>query len=223
MSKRAAPQTPAAPSLNRVGTGRGKKVVTKPVTKKRGASADRTKAIATNRKKYIDTSAVPVAQLAEVIDPDKPLTEKAKLFVKYWAQGESISSAAARAGYGDGATYAYRLVHYPQVKALYAEEKRLYEEASQMTRKKVMDGLLEGIEMAKLMSEPASVISGWREIGKMCGYYEPVKVRLSTAAGDAITDRLERMSDADLLRLIQEGALEALPNALKEAESSNGA
>lgn len=219
MTKR---QAPTPDGLNREGTGRGKKVVTKPLAKKRGAAADRTEFIATNRKKYVDTSAVPVAQLAEVVDADKPLTEKAKLFVKYWAQGESISSASARAGYGDGATYAYRIVHYPQVKALYAEEKRLYEEASQMTRKRVMDGLLEGVEMAKMMAEPASVIAGWREIGKMCGYYEPVKVRLSSAAGDALTDRLERMSDAELLKLIQDGALQALPNALEAAENERG-
>lgn len=195
--------------LNSAGTGRGLKIVTKPLTKKRGASKDRTAIIPINRQKYVDTSAVPVAKLAEVVDPNKPLTEKAKLFVKYWAQGESIASAAARAGYGDGATYAYRLTHYPQVKALYAEEKRLYEEAAQMTRKKVMDGLLEGIEMAKMVSEPASVIRGWREVGLMCGYYEPTRVNVNVS-GNVEVRRLNSMSDAELLRLIQEGAQQDL-------------
>lgn len=208
------PQAPKPDGLNKFGNGKGMKVVTKPIAKKRGASVDRTEVISLNRKKYFDTSSVPLSKVGEMVDPNKPLTEKAKLFVKFWAQGESISSAAARAGYGDGATYAYRLVRYPQAIALYNEEKRLYEEASQMTRKKVMDGLLEGIEMAKLISEPASMISGWREVGKMCGYYEPVKVRLTTQAGDALLDRMDRLSDAELLKLIQDGSMQALPAAL---------
>ena len=49
-------------------------------------------------------------------------------------------------------------LRHPNILRLYNEEKRKYEEASQMTRKKVMDGLLEGIEMAKLIAEPATVI-----------------------------------------------------------------
>ncbi len=204
MTKR---QPPRPDGLNRSGNGKGLKVVTKPVTKKRGVSVDRTKPIAENRKKYVSASNIPTAQIAETIDPTKPLTEKAKLFVKFWAQGESVSSASARAGYGDGATYAYKLTRFPQVIALYNEEKRLYEEASQMTRKKVMDGLLEGIEMAKLVSEPASVINGWKTIGQMCGYFEPVKRRLDiNVSGSIEMSRLNRMSDAELLQAIQKGA-----------------
>ena len=201
---------PQPGGLNRSGTGRGMKVVTKEVTKKRGASKDRTEVIADNRRKYVSATNIPIAQIAETIDPNKPLTEKAKLFVKYWAQGESITSASARAGYGDGATYAYQLTRFPQAVALYNEEKRLYEEASQMTRKKVMDGLLEGIEMAKLLADPGNVISGWREIGKMCGYYAPVEKKVAlTVQGEIAVRKLETMSDEELMKLIS-GPVEAL-------------
>lgn len=210
---------PQPGGLNRSGTGRGMKVVTKEVTRKRGASADREPHIADNRRKYKNAANIPVALIAETIDPNKPLTDKAKLFVKYWAQGESITSASARAGYGDGASYAYRLVHFPQAIALYNEEKRLYEEASQMTRKKVMDGLLEGIEMAKLMAEPATVITGWKTIGQMCGYFAPVekKVKL-TVEGEIAVRKLETMSDEDLMKLIS-GPAEALVH--QEAEEDD--
>lgn len=202
--------------LNRHGNGKGLKVVSRPVTKKRGASKDRTKPIADNRQKYRSASNIPTAEIASTIDPDKPLTEKAKLFVKLWAQGESISSASARAGYGDGATYAYKLARFPQAIALYNAEKAAYEEASQMTRKKVMDGLLEGIEMAKLVSDPNAVITGWKTVGQMCGYFEPVKRRLDiNVTGSIQMNRMNAMSDAELLRVIQQGAaaeLELLEN-----------
>lgn len=211
MTKR---QAPRPDGLNAAGNGKGLKKVTRPITKKRGVNADRTKSIADNRAKYKSASNIPTHLIAETIDPTKPLTEKAKLFVKYWAQGESITSASARAGYGDGATYAYKLVKFPQAIALYNEEKRLYEEAAQMTRKKVMDGLLEGIEMAKLQSEPASVISGWREIGKMCGYYEPVKQRVDiTVSGSLALERINRLSDAELLAMVTQHAPALLEHA----------
>lgn len=114
-------------------------------------------------------------------------------------------TAAARAGYGDGATYAYRLIHYPQAKALYAQEKALYEQAAQMSRKKVMDMLVEAYDMAKMTAEPSSMVAAAREIGKMCGYYiETKKVELSVNGSVAIR-KMEALSDEELLKMISGG------------------
>lgn len=197
MTKR---QPPNPGGLNRAGNGRGLAKVTRPVTKKRGTNAtpEATAERALVARRGLDTSTNAGAAL---VDPDKPLTDKQKLFVKFWAQGESITSASHRAGYGDGAAYAYRMVKMPNVLKLYQEEKDAYEASVGMTRKRVMEGLLEGVEMAKLMAEPASMISGWREIGKMCGYYEPVKVKLEGGLGNALA-RLEQLSDEELYRLV---------------------
>lgn len=167
--------------------------------------------IAAARARGTDTSNLSAAELAEVIHPDKPLTDKQKLFVKFWAEGESITSASARAGYADGAQMAYRMTKYPNVLQLYHQIKAKYEEAGQMTRQKVMDGLMEGIEMAKLMAEPATMISGWREVGKMCGYYAPVEHRMKVdVTGNIVVDRLNSMSDAELLKVITSGAQQLL-------------
>lgn len=190
------------------GTGRGKKIHTKPPRKKRGAAADRTEVIALNRKKYRNAANIPVAEIASTIDPNKPLTEKAKAFVKFWAMGDSITAASARAGYGDGASYAYRLVHFPQVKTLYLEEKRLYEEAGQVTRKEVIDGLRAAVQHAIEVSEPSSEVAGWREIAKICGYYQETKRTIDVNVRGM--DRLERMSDAELMKMIKEGATDLL-------------
>jgi phage terminase small subunit len=167
--------------------------------------------IAAARARGTDTSNLSAAEIAGVIDPDKPLTDKQKLFVKFWAEGESIPSASARAGYNDSAAIAYRMVKYPNVLKLYHEIKAKYEEASQMTRQKVMDGLLEGIEMAKLMAEPSTMISGWREVGKMCGYYAPVEHKMKVdVTGNIVVDRLNSLSDAELLKVITSGAQQLL-------------
>jgi hypothetical protein len=163
--------------------------------------------IAVVRSRGRDTSNLSAAEMAEVISPDKPLTEKQRAFVQLWAQGESITSASARAGYADGGTLAYRLVKMPNVLKLYHEEKAKYEIAGDMTRKKVMDMLQESYDMAKLMAEPSSMVAAAREIGKMCGYYAPVETRMKVdVSGNVMLDRLNNLSDAELLKLISEGS-----------------
>ena len=103
----------------------------------------------------------------------------------------------------------------PNILALYNEEKRLYEEASQMTRKRVMDMLVDAYDMAKLMSEPASMVSAAREVGKMCGYYEPAKTQVNvTVNGQVSIDRMSRLSDDELLKIIEQGAMNDPQSAL---------
>ncbi len=151
---------------------------------------------------YTNTSTMAAAATVPV---DKPLTNQQKLFVKHWASGESIPNAMARAGYNDQPSYGYRMAKMPNILALYNEEKAKYEAAAQMTRQKVMDGLLEAAEMAKLLAEPATMVSAWREVGKMCGYYEPKKVSVDiNVTGNVLHQRLNQLSDAELLKIIQE-------------------
>ena len=144
------------------------------------------------RAKYAETTTMAAAALVPV---DKPLTTQQREFVKHWAAGDSIPNAMARAGYNDQPSYGYRMAKMPNILALYNEEKRLYEEASQMTRKRVMDMLVDAYDMAKLMSEPASMVSAAREVGKMCGYYTVQTQVNVTVNGQVSIDRMNRLSD----------------------------
>ena len=176
--------------------------------KKRGAQALETHQ-SKNVRQYLSATS---AKNAALIDPDKPLTLQQREFAKLWASGESIASATVRAGYADEG-FGYRMARMPSILRVYQAEKAAYEQASQMTRKKVMDGLLEAVEMAKLMAEPATMVSGWREIGRMCGYYEPVKHTLDiNIKGDVTLRQLNSMSDAELLKALHSDAPRALPN-----------
>lgn len=150
-------------------------------------------------------------------NPDRPLTTRMKEFVKLWAQGETILSAAIRAGYNDGGTYAYRLAKDPAILKIYHREKEAYAAAVGMTRQKVMEGLLEAVEMAKIQADPTAMIAGWREVGKMCGYYEPVKKQIDVnITGNVVMQRLNKLSDAELLKLIETETANALEGEFVE-------
>ena len=180
-----------------------------PKTKPPRASRPRAKDQDTGRKasvraKYAETTTMAAAAMVPV---DKPLTTQQRLFVQHWAKGETIPNAMARAGYNDQPSYGYRMAKMPNILALYNEEKAKYEEAAQMTRQRVMDGLLEAVEMAKLMAEPATMVSGWREIGKMCGYFTVQHKVDVSVSGSVVHQRLNQLSDAELLKIIQGGGL----------------
>ena len=173
----------------------------------RGNKRGRPKQVEEARSRGLQTT----KHTAELIDPDKPPSVAQRAFATYWAQGDSIMNATIRAGYDTSPTYGYRLVRQPNILAIYNAEKEKYEASVQMTRKKVMDGLLDGVAMAKLEGNSASVIAGWREIGKMCGYYEPVTRRVElTVNGSVMLERMNRLSDAELLNLLQTDVAAAL-------------
>lgn len=143
---------------------------------------------------------------AALISADKPLTDMQKLFVHYWAEGDSISNAMVKAGYNEQPSYGYRMKEMPNIQVYYQKIKKEYEEAGRMTKKKVMDMQMEAFEMAKLMSEPSSMVAAAREIGKLCGYYEPTKLNINmNVAGNVTMQSMEKLSDAELIRLIEEG------------------
>ncbi len=145
------------------------------------------------------------------------LTPKQRLFIKFMGEGDNQTNAAIRAGVPpkSASVTASQFRKHDVINRLIAAERAKYEEAAQMTREKVMDGMLEAIDMAKLMAEPSSMISGWREIGKICGFYAPVEHKIKMdVTGNIVLDKLNSMSDAELLKIISQGASNAiLPSA----------
>lgn len=157
------------------------------------------------RTRAVRSTAVSTATMAgaAMVPVDKPLTELQKKFIKLVAEGESIPNAMQRAGYNDQPSYGYRILKMPNAQALLQRLQAEYAKAAEVTKKDVMDMLKESYEMAKLMAEPASMVAAAREIGKMCGFYEPKKIDININGGGA-QRKLEQMDTTELERLIAE-------------------
>ena len=171
------------------------------------ADAARAKAVGPRQIRALRTGAHTntMAQAAAVSE-DKPLTEKQKAYAIARARGETVPNSMLAAGYNEQVSYGYRLDKMPNVQRLMRQEQALYAAAAQIDRKKVIDMHLEAFDMAKLINEPASMVSAAREIGKICGLYEPKKVDISiNGKVEHELRRLEGMSDAELLEVIMNG------------------
>lgn len=84
-------------------------------------------------------------------------------------------------------------------------EHRRSQAVSNMSRKRVMYGLLEAIDMAKDMQQPNTMVSGWKEIGRMCGFYEPERREISLSVnGQQILQELKSIPKEKLLELAAE-------------------
>lgn len=172
--------------------------------------------IANIRSTAIETTTMAMAAL---VPEDKALTEMQKLFVKYWVEGDNIGNAMRRAGYNEQISYGYRMAKMPNILKAKAAYHALFTEASQMTKKRVMDMLLEAYDMAKMTSESATMVSAAREVGKLCGFYEPTRVKLDVSVTGGAIDRLNRLSDEELLKLIEAGDSDPILLAVDQANA----
>ena len=134
-----------------------------------------------------------------------PLTEPQNRFVRHYVEDRMTQTAAARAaGFNRAGSTAYDMLRHPKIQRAIAERRAEYAAASMITKRMVMEGFQEAIAMAKLQAEPLTMIAGWREIGKLCGFYEPTKAELKiTANGQVLHRRLSALSDDELLKLAE--------------------
>lgn len=138
-------------------------------------------------------------------DPSQPLTEMQRMFVHHLVHNKLNQTAAARqAGFNQPGTSATALMKNPKIQRAIAEERAEYARASGMTKRKVIEGFSEAIDLARIKADPIAMIAGWREIGKMCGFYEATKTEIKVSVqGQVLIQRLNSMSDEELLALAE--------------------
>lgn len=90
-------------------------------------------------------------------------------------------------------------------------EYRRSQMAANMNRKTVVRGMLKAVEMAEDLRQPSSMITGWKEIARMCGYYEPERREI-----------LLSVESKDLMRQIQTLPKEKLLEMWHEQQAVEG-
>lgn len=119
----------------------------------------------------------------------------------------NASEAARRAGYGAAGSRvtAHRLLTNANVKAALADLQHGAAEEARLTRQEAILGLQAAITLAQQQGNPAAMIAGWREIGRMLGFYEPETCKIELPSGTANRmAKFEAMSDEELLAIIEE-------------------
>lgn len=133
------------------------------------------------------------------------LTELQDKFVdKVVREGLSYTAAAAAIGLKDPDMRGRYLGASKRVKAALQKRKEEFRRDVRVTRIEVVEGMKEAIDLAKLKGDPTAMIAGWREIGKLCGLYEPQKVEIGLSpSGEALIRSFSSKSDEELVRIME--------------------
>ena len=134
------------------------------------------------------------------------MTAKQARFVDEYLVDANGTQAAIRAGYGAAGARvaAHRLLTNVAISSAIEARQRVDATRLSVDRNRVLTGLLEAVEMAREQRNPAGMVAGLREIGKLMGFYtDRVKVDVG------VTDqqerrRMEAMTDAELLAMVQQ-------------------
>lgn len=146
-----------------------------------------------------------MAKIVKTDEKSRTLSAKQHAFVQNRAKGMNCVQAAQAAGYSIPDVQGYQVEKNPLVAEKLKKEWALAERTSEMSKKKVMDGMLYAIEQAKILADPSSQIAGWREVAKICGYYEPQKVKIEVSvSAKRMFSQFETLSDDELLKIAEE-------------------
>jgi phage terminase small subunit len=142
---------------------------------------------------------------------NRQLTPKQQLFVDAILAGMTPIQAAKAAGTTKHLqSAASSMASSLTVQRAIEKGRADFEKANLMTKKRVMDGFLEAIDVARLQADSVAMTGGWREIAKMCGYYEPTKHKLEVSVnGQVVIQKLQQLTDEQLLQLA-DGEADAL-------------
>lgn len=147
------------------------------------------------------------------------LSPRQARFVSQLAILGNGAAAARAAGYAPKAARitASKLLAKGNVQAALQAEEAVVAAQMGVTRQRVLDGLLEAVGTARERGEPMAMVSAWREVARVCGFYAPERVRIGVEHGDddavATGRRLNLLSDAELVRLIEAGRTPAETDA----------
>lgn len=136
------------------------------------------------------------------------LTAKQARFVDAYLVDCNGTQAAIAAGYSQVSARvgAHRLLTKPAVRAAIAARQGVDSQRLQLGRQEALEGLLQAVQQARALGDPMAMIAGWREIGRMMGFYAPERRQVEvSAAAEGEMGRLERLSDDELLKLMAAG------------------
>ncbi len=140
------------------------------------------------------------------------LTERQRLFCEHYVgAGRHCAALSARlAGYAPGCSHVTgcQLLKKPKIAATVRGLEDVLAREMRVTRQGVIAQLVGAAELARELREPSSMVSALRNVAQICGYYRQEGETPVGDGGNGLT-HFERLSDADLLKIIAAGQVSA--------------
>lgn len=143
------------------------------------------------------------------------LTVKQARFCDEYVVCGNAAAAARAAGYRERSArqIGFENLTKPDIQIAIQARQQAHADALELTRQDVLKALLGAIQAAQEAGKPAVMISGWKELSRLCGFYEPEIQRVDplTTEAELIRRKIEALPTNALLELAvkKRGLLEA--------------
>ena len=132
--------------------------------------------------------------------PRSQVTEKQEAFIEGKLSGMTDNAAAKGAGYPNASCP----VQSATIKAQLTAARRWLTDTTQIKRLDVIEGVIDGIEMARMQGDSGNVIKGWTEVGKILGHYAPEIKKIDITMNQGrLRAKFEALSDEELLAIAE--------------------
>lgn len=126
--------------------------------------------------------------------------------------GRHCAALAARlAGYAPGCSHVTgcQLLQKPKIAATVRGLEAALAREIGVSRQKVIAELVEAADLARELQEPGAMISAFRNVAQICGFYEQDAAKpVSRGKDGGVMERLRGMSDAKLEKMVRAGAID---------------
>ena len=134
------------------------------------------------------------------------LSAREARFVQEYLVDACGTQAAIRAGVAPGGAHVWacRALRKAKVSAVLRARQAADAARLSIQREDVLNGLVEAAEMAKRQCDPAGMVAAWKQVGHLKGYSSPERIKVDVnVAGSLEMQRLNQLSDAELLKIIE--------------------
>lgn len=135
-----------------------------------------------------------------IVSKQEEIKAKNEAYAHAIVCGASKKDAAAAAGYHPSSMN--NVQRQEEVQLLVNEARSNLREISTIKKLDVLDIMIEAIDMARTLADPAQMINGAREVGRMMGFYEPETIKIEhTLNSNVMASKFKQMTDEELFAI----------------------
>ena len=133
-------------------------------------------------------------------EPSVAIDEKRKVVADALLEGASKPDALRAAGYHP--SNADTVMRQEDIQQYIAQARGELEDVTTLRRLDVINVFLEAIDMARTLADPAQMINGAKEVGKMMGFYEPERIDITVSgSAQAMASKFKQLTDEELYEI----------------------
>lgn len=135
-----------------------------------------------------------------IVAKQAEIKERNEAYAHAIVTGASKSDAARAAGMHPST--ARNQLRQDEIQTMVNEARSELREISTIKKLDVLDIMIEAIDMARTLADPAQMINGAREVGRMMGFYEPETIKIDVnMSHNVMATKFKQMSDDELFAI----------------------